>query len=1336
MNASDNISINLVRDGVSQLQRKMEALSTDRVQIDERSTAQLLGFLYRYGRYVLYYDDRDQPFRKADTPLTPRGDWQDFFRSNPPFQYASIQQFDTAGFDAAYQKARTALPQQLPADQFWSMFFRILDMVMQIDSWHTQLDSTTGLSGMLGSLVTSDFSKALYRLIAIANTMVDNNNPLPEEAVNNIAILRENAGWDLTMDKLIAKDAYLVRLSSYPRRKREKVLTQLDELFVIFYKGILQVQDFAVKDFDAVLKGQQQHQPHVGLLYAFLELFAQVKTQMNTLGRQHLNFFYEEVLQLKKKPLIPDHVHLVAELAKQLPDYLLKKDTAVKAGKDATGKEVSFYTEEEVVLNKAKVSELRTLFKDNEANVYIAPVAASADGLGEGFRNPAYNSWPLLGTAGYVSKNNPGVETHFPFASTGLLMASPVLLLKEGTRNVTVIIEVTPLAEKAGELATLLTKPFYLLNEEVLKAFEKGGIDKGSVAAIRSKLKNAGLTEKWLEDVAGGNNFATYTDIGVQQLQDAKDLARRRLLQVDCTTADGWYPAPVNTLTLVDGNKLTVNFELAADAPALTAPLPDVVKATYPVSDPMLRILFNHSLHYHLAENSTPWYDILSKLVILNTTVNVHVTNIKNLLIGNDEGPLDPNNKFIPFTSIPKTGSNFYIGSDEVFRKRLTSLKLNMEWEGLPKNFATHYAAYNIPEISNTYFTARLQRLNNGIWDDITGGAGTQLFSQSGNDLVAEQQITIPEVEKIPVLTQTAPLLPYNNAALYGFLRLKLDNSFKHEEYPAILASQLIKVGNLKLTDIQLRASGVLDQADDTQTKTDAAGLKANAITKDDPDNVFAELRTAVSDADTSAESTYSAAWWMNWFVGNNAGEITGFPPPPYTPTIKTFSLEYDATATATDITLLHKYPYEESNYKILSSGATVYFMPVYEDEGTLYIGLEQAVPGTNVALLFQLAEFTANPDIRRADIQWDYLSGNEWKPLVKNIDIISDTTREMLVSGIVTVALPWDADTAHTVLPSGFHWLRITTHRYSAAVCEAVAVIAQASQAVFRNQENDPARVGAALPSQTISGLVVPDAMITKLSQPYPSFGGRKEETADEFYIRVSERLRHKGRAINVFDYERIILDAFPEIFKIKCIPHSKMCRDALGNITQLQSPGWVTLAVIPRIDDYPANERFSPKVSRIILERVSEYLRSRTSAFAKVQVINPVYQPVNFKGNIRLRAGRDANFYLNKQLISEVQAYLSPWINGGSQDIVFGGTMMMSSVLQFIEQRDYVDYVTDFAMSVDADGTPVKAVTADTPWSVLIGGTQNYEPVITDACSGINKQPVFRINKKLTKN
>jgi hypothetical protein len=53
----------------------------------------------------------------------------------------------------------------------------------------------------------------------------------------------------------------------------------------------------------------------------------------------------------------------------------------------------------------------------------------------------------------------------------------------------------------------------------------------------------------------------------------------------------------------------------------------------------------------------------------------------------------------------------------------------------------------------------------------------------------------------------------------------------------------------------------------------------------------------------------------------------------------------------------------------------------------------------------------------------------------------------------------------------------------------------------------------------------------------PYSSFGGRETEDTTEFYQRVSERLRHKERAITIFDYERLVLESFPEVYKVECV-------------------------------------------------------------------------------------------------------------------------------------------------------------------------------------------------------
>ena len=58
---------------------------------------------------------------------------------------------------------------------------------------------------------------------------------------------------------------------------------------------------------------------------------------------------------------------------------------------------------------------------------------------------------------------------------------------------------------------------------------------------------------------------------------------------------------------------------------------------------------------------------------------------------------------------------------------------------------------------------------------------------------------------------------------------------------------------------------------------------------------------------------------------------------------------------------------------------------------------------------------------------------------------------------------------------------------------------------------------------------------------QPWPSFDLRPQETASGWITRVAERLRHRARALTPWDCERLVLQAFPEVFKLKCIPRSE---------------------------------------------------------------------------------------------------------------------------------------------------------------------------------------------------
>ena len=49
----------------------------------------------------------------------------------------------------------------------------------------------------------------------------------------------------------------------------------------------------------------------------------------------------------------------------------------------------------------------------------------------------------------------------------------------------------------------------------------------------------------------------------------------------------------------------------------------------------------------------------------------------------------------------------------------------------------------------------------------------------------------------------------------------------------------------------------------------------------------------------------------------------------------------------------------------------------------------------------------------------------------------------------------------------------------------------------------------------------------------------GRPAEDRQSLLTRPSARLRHKQRAASPWDYERLVLEAFPHVFKVKCFPN-----------------------------------------------------------------------------------------------------------------------------------------------------------------------------------------------------
>ena len=357
-----------------------------------------------------------------------------------------------------------------------------------------------------------------------------------------------------------------------------------------------------------------------------------------------------------------------------------------------------------------------------------------------------------------------------------------------------------------------------------------------------------------------------------------------------------------------------------------------------------------------------------------------------------------------------------------------------------------------------------------------------------------------------------------------------------------------------------------------------------------------------------------------------------------------------------------------------------VYLLPQFttqgkESEAEFYIGVTDLHPPQNLALLFQVADGTANPLAQKTNLHWSYLRNNEWKSLASNE--VEDHTDGFLNSGIVTFAVPRDASDSNTILPTGMHWLRVAVADNSDAVCRLRMVAAQALAATFTDKGNDPAFPAQVLTAGTISKLGQPDAAVKKITQPLATFDGRGAENSLEFYTRISERLRHKDRAIALWDYEHLILEAFPQIYKVKCLNHTKY----EGEVYQELAPGHVTIVTIPNLQLQNLRDPLKPYTSLGLLTEIEKFLSRRLACFVKLHVKNPRFEEVFTEFEVRFYDGFDETFY-QKKLQEELTRFLSPWAFSGGGSPTFGGKIYKSVLLNFIEERPYVDYVANFKL------------------------------------------------------
>jgi len=1183
--------LKLVREGTTQDGRMPDALNPAYAPANEHAVEHGTVFARSYAALLKYFDGSN----------TPAGDWVPFFGNDVSVQLAIAAIEDVVAYKANMQswfdylnRLENQGNEPELKDRFGFLYAAIATLARQLDALKETLPADIALKGTLRNLIKGQLAPAFKRLVAYYNPGVTRGlisaavppdvRILRQPVVSFASILSTGLSADWSEEHAWADYLVAIHDDASVYGQGSGVFEQINHcsthnlftsVFDQFLKVFARVVSAADASFNDTLTGWDKHEPHYALYLAFLRLLEYARASSNTLTQRHLDFYYRDILGLKEKPADPGHVHLLAELAKQVGSREFKVGELFKAGKDAQGRDAFFANSADFVANQAKVAALKTVYRHgdekvggkttNEGRLYASPVANSDDGLGAPLTSTD-QSWHPFFNKRYADGELK--EIRMPEADVGFAIASHYLLMAEGTRTIVAVITVD-------------------------------GHSGAPQQNLRDDIRCLLTTEKaWMEKVPQ-----------VFQASGANTL----VLWLGITGAD----APIAPYSAK-----THGYAFQTDLPMLLVKLKQ--------------------------DDARPYaYSTLQSVVVTDITLFVAAPNVKSLAVSNDLGPVDTSKPFQPFGPSPVSGSSLIIGSKEIFQKKLFYASVSLNWLTEPQAYASPSKTKSPPNVS-------IDVLSEGQWPQSVVNS-TPIGS-------------IGPPVKFPFPPGLLPVLDepdfganelYSTQSRHGFAKLSLDGDFGQADYQSDLLKYLSKDASV------------------TQPPKQPVGPTASALSM----HYIAGSELALN---TSAADSYE----------KRPGQF--------------FHL--------TPFGAAEQHPY-------LASGESPHLLPQFDfvfnkntvqSEAELYIGIEGLKPPQNLALLFQVAPGTANPNALKPlkpHINWSYLVNNQWTAFAESQ--VQDSTGELLNSGIVTLSVPRDATSDHTLLPSGLIWIRAAVCERSDAVCMLQQVAAQAMQAVFVDRGNAPDFGALPLPAGTIKKLDTPDSAVKAISQPFASFGGRGAEPPKAFYTRVSERLRHKDRGIDLWDYERLVLEAFPQNYKVKCLNHTHYD----GAIYRELAPGHVTIVTIPNLQNQNRRDPLKPYTSLGVLQEIEKFLQQRTSCFARLHVKNPKFEEVRACFKLRLYDGFDETYYTSL-LQQAITRFLSPWAfaDGGAPS--FGGKIYKSVLINFIEDQPYVDYVTDFQLFQDIDdgqgAIDLDEVAGSTAVSILVSAPAAKHQII----------------------
>ena len=726
---------------------------------------------------------------------------------------------------------------------------------------------------------------------------------------------------------------------------------------------------------------------------------------------------------------------------------------------------------------------------------------------------------------------------------------------------------------------------------------------------------------------------------------------------------DDWYPIKEYEGYLNE-EEFEIRFSLCDEDPAI--PIEAPYAAPDSINWPVLRIGLRRD-----AKNSV--YDFLKQFHVKDIRIELEVQGMQELSLFNNDGPMPSNQAFPLFGSFPTSTSYLHIGSGEVFHKQIDEISLELNWKDLPElecGLQEYYQDWPYPW-DNHSFQVQVSFLKNGRWEPIPRYRKEFLLFPGRNNnpsgpleaLTCLTGLEIDEVE-LPHQNHKQDTTEYSNTLKRGFMRIDLftpQKAFGHQEYPN-LVSEITVYNN---TPVLMRR-------------------------KSDKQAVYMPRRE---------------------------DEMKPIPREPFTPMVESIKLNYKASVHCrfpdgdrSQICFYHSYPSGFLSSHKTKKNSLPLLVDFEQLRGSFYLGLANLEAPESLSFHIEMRERPGDITSGSGELPgWYYLANDQWLPLSYGKDIIYDHTGGLKYSGIVRLEIPGNISLGNHNMPGHLHWLKVSIP-YGAYYADRIKSIKlNAVEATWLPISAEQQHPDMPLPPESITALQFPIPGIAAVSQPFMAHSHRGKEQEDDFLLRISERLRHKNRAVSEWDYEHLLMEQFPYLSHVICFPAISIVVDG-GRPRSRKAPGELVVVVMQEMKQRgPHPDVRDAMVSYSNLYRIKEYLNLVSPGFVDIAVMNPIFEWIQIETSVQFEPGYNSGYYL-RLLNQEIKDYYAPWLHDPTQKISLGGSALKGDLIAFIESRRYVHHLKTIKMTLyDERGQVIEddldhTLTSTTPWSLMV--------------------------------